>query len=95
MSDGRSRPEVEAALKSADAAIARGKAFYEHRNRVAVLTGMLSLPDLLRLTGVLNRLTSDDLEMVLAYAEGLAEWGTSGTGLPDAKEATAGTWSGT
>jgi hypothetical protein len=89
VSDGRSREEIATALARADAQIARGKAFYEHRNRVAVLTGLLPLPDLVRLTGILNRLSSSDLLEVLAFAEGLAEWSDSGPQLPDGSQANA------
>lgn len=63
------------AIASADAQMAPALELYAERSKLSYLYYRLDLPSLKRLNALLRRLSDDDLRMVAAYAEGLAEFG--------------------
>jgi cytochrome c553 len=62
--------KVSPALKQAEL----GEQLYFERNRLAHRAYRLPLRDIRRLNDLIARLSDDELRMVAAYAEGLAEW---------------------
>lgn len=75
---------VKEANARADAKMKPALDLYAGRNKLFHLVCRLELRDLLRLNGILARLSDADLKRVAAYAEGLAEWSDSGSESPDA-----------
>jgi hypothetical protein len=67
-------PEQREAIARADKTIEKGERLYRLRNRVSYMVGMLSLPDLEKLVGILDVLSEYELSMVARYAKGLADF---------------------
>jgi hypothetical protein len=63
-----------AAVARADAKMAPAMALLEQRNKLAYVYYRLDLESITRVNEILRILTDDELRMVAAYAEGLAEW---------------------
>lgn len=67
-------------MTPAEIKIKEGNDLYENRNYLFRLACRLELRDLIRLVGILRKLSDDDLKRVAAYAEGLAEWSSGASG---------------
>lgn len=74
---------VKEANARTDAKMKPALDLYAGRNKLFHMVCRLPLRDLLRLNGILERLSDDDLRRVAAFAEGLAEWADSGSESPD------------
>lgn len=64
----------KAAIARADASMAPALELYEERSKIAYVYYRLDLESLRRVNKILRALTDQELRMVAAYAEGLAEW---------------------
>jgi hypothetical protein len=64
----------KAAIARADASMAPALALLEQRNKLAYVYYRLDLQSITRVNELLRILTDDELRMVAAYAEGLAQW---------------------
>ncbi len=77
--DPRLNDVQRAAIERANRTIDPVLALHAERDKVITKLYRLPMRDLVRLNGVLARLSDDDLRRVAAYAEGLAEWGSDAT----------------
>lgn len=66
-----------AAIAKANASMQPALKLYDQRCWLWRLTCRLELRDLVRLNGILAKLSDDDLKAVASFAEGLAEWPSS------------------
>lgn len=83
------------AIAKADDIIRPALELYEQRNKIAYIYYRLDLPSLKRLNHLLRILSDDELRMVAAYAEGLAEFRSSVESLQDAPQVSASGPAGT
>lgn len=73
-----------AVIAAADAKIRPAMELYELRSEVFRKVCKVDREPLRRLVQVLQKLTPDELTMVLGYAEGLAAWSSTEQESPDA-----------